>query len=108
MKKDLNVLDRLENVAHAIHDKTVGDEWQKKRAVAASFGYVDAKYMRHLHETYGLSVADQVVILKQQGSMLKIPWMGLQHELLCMGMKESVVEAMLNEAKEFERIATIK
>lgn len=39
---------------------------------------------------------------------LAIPWEGLRHEFLMMGMKESSVEAMLGEAKEFERIANVK
>lgn len=98
----------IESACKLIHDAVEqggGDYWQKRIAVAQAFGgYADAKFMRHMHETYGLSVADQVGRLSSMG--LNIPWAGLRSEFEMMGMKPSSVESMLNEAREFEKART--
>jgi hypothetical protein len=78
---------------------SIPQEIQNRNDLASEVGYLDAKFMRFMHETYGLHIADQVVATNGR---LKIPWMGLRHEFLTMGMKESAVDSMLNEAKEFE------
>ncbi len=83
------------------------DGWAGRIAISHHFGgYMDAKFMRHLHETYGLSIADQVTKIVRQG--FRIPWRGLRSEFLHMGMNERAVDTMLDEAREFERLAQEK
>lgn len=96
-------LDQVESDCKEIHaavEADGGDYWGKRIAVAAAFGYFDAKYMRFMHETHGLHIADQVIELSRK-SNLKIPWLGLASEFRSMGMKESAIDSMLKEAKEF-------
>jgi hypothetical protein len=94
--------ENFETVLKSIHDSVPGDASDKRIGVAAAFGYLDAKTVIFYKETYGLSIADQIIIIQKNGANLRMDWSGLRHELLMLGKKESAVEAEIAEAKEFE------
>jgi hypothetical protein len=102
-----NIRDIYEGACRSIHEiveEGRGDYWDKRLTVASLCGYMDAKFMRHMHETFGMAICDQVIHIITKTS-LEIPWKGLKDEFLMLGTKESAIESMLNEAREFERIA---
>jgi hypothetical protein len=72
--------------------------------VAFCCGYMDAKHMVFMKETYGFPLEaymDQA--RKTLGSALKLDYAGLRHELLMAGTRESAVEAEFAELKWADR-----
>jgi hypothetical protein len=77
---------------------------QDRFSTALSVGYMSAKHMVHLKETYGLPLeyyADRV--RREFGSGLKIDYAGLRHELLMLGISPSGVMASLAELQSAEK-----
>ncbi len=79
-----------------------GDKWSARLAISTALGYYDAKYLRYMSETHGFSVVDAVMCARRMGFNYKVPYEMLRYELKLMGKKESSIDAMMAEVREFD------
>lgn len=70
--------------------------------VAMSFGYVDARSMVYLKETYGYPLADSALQASKRG--FKIDFGGLRYELEKIGKKPEAIESELEEVRYFLKV----
>lgn len=82
-------------------DKTGTQE--ARTHLAASCGYLDARLMVYMKETYGLPLSSSSVEGAKRG--LKVDRAGLRIELERIGKKPETIESELREVEYFERAA---
>lgn len=87
----------LESFAKAIHEAAPGDAMEKRVAVARACGYLDARFIVFLKETYGYPL--DMAAMKAAECGLKICWSDVKHELLMTGMQEGGADAQIEEAQ---------
>lgn len=84
-------------------DQTPATTLEPRLRTALRFGYMDAKHMVFLKETFGLPLDFYVDRLRKDFPLAKIDYRGLEHELLMRGAKESAVAAQLEELRSVDR-----
>lgn len=90
----------LEFALRALHDRVRtegGSSWSARVVTAANFGYMDAKHIIYMMQTFGFPLWAYIEAVDKRKLDLKIPWMGLEHELLCIGKERSSIDSLFKE-----------
>jgi hypothetical protein len=67
--------------------------------IAFSCGYMCAKHMAYMKETYGFPLESYVDQFRKRVGPLKVDYSGLRGELMMMGSSENSTESMLQELR---------
>jgi hypothetical protein len=89
----------LENFATSISESVEGDEWTKRFCVSLACGYMDAKHMVYMSQTFGYPLWAYIDKMKEKVPGIKVPWDMLEHELLCIGKSKSSILSLFVEIK---------